>query len=185
MSNLDAICDKILQDARSEAEEILAAADLEIRKRREAEEERARAEAERRIRYTQDKMSALSEQIMAHASLSARDRLLSVKQDVISTVMTRAEQRIRELSNEDLLQKIMHSIGDEGLNPGDALILPPGTELELPADIPLERDPQIASGFALRRGGIIEKHDFVEVLGILRNELEQDILKVLREQENA
>lgn len=181
MSNLDNITRKILEDARAEAEAILQDAEKDVNQQLEKLEAETRFETERELRYARERARGLSEQFQAHAALKARDRVLQAKQNVIARVLAEAEKRLDGLSDAELGELIKAALAKAPLEEGDVLLLPEDRHPALPAGTAVETDPHMGSGFSVRRkGGVIEKHDFSEVMHVLQEELESDILHTLK-----
>lgn len=180
MSKLDQITEKIKADAGEQAASILSEMDEKIRAMTASAVEKAEFECARRIAYTEASMPALTEQIVAHSSLEARDLVLQAKQEVISRVMTEAENRLNSLGDTDLARMIGSALEKSPAGPETVVLLPPGRKPSLPAGVRTEESSELKSGFAIRRGDVLEKHDFTETLRILRDELEGGILQLLK-----
>ena len=180
MSNLTKISQKILDDAQAQAESLLAEARTKLDSLLEAEQKAAAAEAEDQLKKERENAVVLREHRLAHARLEARDKLLSARQNLIGQVLSAAETRLKALPDEELSRLIAEALALKPLAPGDQLLIPPGAKVQLPAGVKAEEDPSLCAGFSLHRAnGVIEKHDYCELLRNQREVLESQLLEFL------
>lgn len=180
MSKLDQITLKIKTEAEERAAAILSEMDEKIQSMTASAVEAAEYEAERKMIYAKGSLPALTEQIVAHSSLEARDRVLQAKQEVISKVMKKAEKRLNAIGDDELSGMIAKALEQSPPGPDTVIVLPKGRKPALPSGVKSEESTELKSGFSIRRGSILEKHDFNESLRILRDELERGILHALK-----
>lgn len=180
MSNLDNIINKIQSEAKAEAEAILDRAQRDAKSYLEGVQAQLATEIDRQVKYAEDKAEASKDHLMAGARLQARDLILAAQQDAINRIFDQAKAKILAMSDRELLQLIEKRLQSYQPETGDILVLPAGRKLALPPDIPVEYDPNLQSGFALRRGGVSEKHDYLEILDFQREDLEQALLELVQ-----
>lgn len=180
MSKLDQITEKIRGEAKERATMILSEMDERIAAMTATAVEKAEYESSRKVEYAENSKAALTEQILAHSSLVARDRVLQAKQEVISRVMAEAEKRLNSIGDEELSRMIADALKESPSGEETIVLLPAGKKPALPEGVRSEVSEDLKSGFAIRRGDILEKHDFNETLHILRDELERGILQALK-----
>lgn len=180
MSNLDNITHKIQSEAKAEAEAILDRAQNDSNSYLEGVKAELEAEIARQVKYAEEKAEASKDRVMAGARLQARDQVLSAQQDLINQIFDQAKAKLIAMSDRELLNLVKARLESYEPETGDVLILPLGRKLALPPEIPVEYDPQLKSGFALRRGGVSEKHDYLEILEFQRDDLEQALLDLVQ-----
>lgn len=179
MAQLDSITEKIRADAAAEAQGIIDAAQAQAEAALQQNEKALREEAERELAYAKTRVAGLREQRLARARLEARDRVLAAKQSLVDTVLGKAEEALRALSDEALAALIEARLADHTPRPGDVLLLPEGRKLKLSLSLPQRPDPQLQVGFAIENAGVSEKYDFLENLHWQRETLGQMILSSL------
>ncbi len=181
MSNLDNIKNKIMLEAQDEAEAVLDKARRENEAYLARVQNQVEEEIKRQIAYAKDKAGSLHEQIIAGAELKARDTVLAAQQELLTTVLDKAKEKLLQMSDEELSGLIQKRLETYRPETGDVLVLPVGRNIQLPDDIPVEYDARMKVGFALKRGGVSEKYDYIEILDYQRDELEHKIIALMQE----
>lgn len=194
---LDKLIERILGDARREAQEITAGAT------RRSEELAAEAEREAGRKYEHGVESARRDaedekkQRVTMASLEARKAVLAEKQALIEKIIGRALEEMASLPSEqyaEMMVKRLLAVGGEGEG---ELILSPADRETLGADVvrgvngALERGGgkgkvtlsdetrDIAGGFILRSGGVEVNGSLESEIASRREEIESKIVEVL------
>lgn len=180
MSNLDNITNKIQSEAKAEAEAILDRAQKDSHAYLEGVKAQVEEEIARQVQYAADKAEASKDHVMAGARLQARDQVLSAQQDLLNRIFDAARAKLQAMSDRELLDLVKARLASYAPETGDVLVLPLGRKLALPPEIPVEYDAHLRSGFALHRGGVSEKHDYLEILDFLRDDLAPDLLELVQ-----
>jgi V/A-type H+/Na+-transporting ATPase subunit E len=194
--SLEAISDRILAEARTEAERIESTAD------RQAQEARAAAKEDRADLISQATAAARREaerskrQRLAQAKLAARDAVISAKQGIIDEAFRRAAQKLAAISGDqyvDLMaalvarraaggEEIVLDAADETMN---SVIIERATSLLAPKASPIRlAGPKtgLGPGFILRRHNVEENYLFSRSLESAREELEAEVANVIFEE---
>lgn len=194
---LDNIIERIMNDAREEAEETREKARREADRIRSEAREKGREEYDRRMKAARRSAEQERDRKTAMASLEARNSVLEEKQSLIQQVFEEAVSRITGMpveEYEDLLaRQLMKVVGEEGgeliLSPRDRERL--GRRVVEKANESLERagsggrleladeTRNISGGFILRSGGIEINNSLESQIGSLREELEPSVVEEL------
>lgn len=179
MSNLDNITNKILEDARAQAQRLIADAERQGLRRIEEQTSNARQEAEEMIEKAKEESALIKDRIQTGAEREARDLVLSAKQEVIEKVFARAKKRLAEMSDEDYRKAITRVLRTHKVE-GMVLQLPKGRSYEAEG-VTVETDPTLESGFRLVTGGIRANYDYAALVDYLRESLEAEVLGIVTE----
>ena len=114
---LEDILDKIGSEAAQEKEKILREAREEAERSVEAVRERARVEAEKNLRRSRDEAERLKMQAGAEARLEVRKRLLSQKRNWLEKVPEKTLERLRA-GDSGISRKILGSMLERHLDEG-------------------------------------------------------------------
>jgi len=184
MSNLDNLIRKLIDDARSKAEEIQKDAD-KIRDKI-INEKLQKADEERRKIIHQASKEAEGEKnhIISSANLKARDMLISAKQQLIDKAFEAAREKLMNMPDELYAEFFRNNINSLKLN-GNELALVPDNRRELVESlgcgISVSNDESVKSGFVIIDGNIRINFTFEALLDLLRDSLESDIARLLFE----
>lgn len=112
MHNLDKILDKILSQARDEAEGVLAAAQRECKQIEKESVQRADGVVEAaRVRAQRDQEAAVA-RAASTADMKKREILLAAKVGMLEKAFAQAEQYLYDLSREDTCVFLAHLLAD-------------------------------------------------------------------------
>ncbi|MDD7592703.1 MAG: hypothetical protein PUJ57_00380 [Peptoniphilaceae bacterium] len=178
MSNLDNIKEQILLEAKKEIDalegEMLATLD---RERHDAMKE-ANAEAQRILERAKLEVPLIEERVQAEADRDDRNEKLRKKQELVDAVMHRAEEKLKSLPAQTVVDTLTHYLKTHPLNEGDVV--------ELPKDVTFQTDvgtvkeaADLKRGFRITREGVRENDDFLEVLYYMKDDVEQEVMKAL------
>lgn len=181
MSKLEKIKEKIMAEAQMEVSAIQQETEESLSALMTEALSKAKQEAERQVSYAKSRCESITEQVLSRAQLKARDQVLQAKQGVVARVLDEAEGRLSKLDDKDLSRLLKKAIEEKPLEEGDVILLPKGSKVDLPDGAVVEEDESLRAGFSIRRGGVIEKHDYVEILRLLRDDLEAGILQAVSE----
>lgn len=180
MSNLSNITDKIVTDAKVQADEILqkakARADRTVQMR-----ERMAEDARERILNAAHRDAALaSERIQSNAQLQVRDTSLATKQQVISEIFDEAKEELKNLPEASYLNYIKANIGTVG--PQTRLVVTKNHASAVAGAFPnakVSQDEFVESGFIVDQGGIQDNFTFDTYLDFIREDLEAEVARLL------
>lgn len=193
---IDELIDRIMSDARSEAERLVAQA------HEKGDNVQSEAEREAEEKYNQivdaARRSAEEEknQKVTMANLDARKAILEEKQQIIAEVFDRALDALRELPREQYVQMLVSQLVQVAGDGGGELVLSPadrervGEEVVKLANESLggearlvlsEETRDIAGGFVLLAGGVEINDSLESQVNSTREELEPRIVEILFE----
>lgn len=177
MSNIDKITNAILAEAQDEAQAILDQAAQDNEKYLAGVRAEVELELDQRVKQAEAKAQVLADRIVSGARIEARDQVLAAQQGLVDRVLEQAGQVFMNMSDEALANYIQKSLQSYTPQAGDVLLLPVGRDLKLECDLPIEHDPELRTGFAVKRSGITDRYDFILMLEDRRDDLERAILK--------
>ena len=177
MSSIDNITAKILSEAKLEAEQIKQ----EAAKEAEAIMVAATQEGEEAAQqiHQQAEIKAVSTRERLHASVDrqARDTVLSARQSVIERIFLLAEERLRDLSDDDYIASLKTFLKQIELEKGSVLLVPPRRKALLTdLDIPVQEDESITAGFKVIHNNIIDNYDYVELMNYRKEDLVPELV---------
>jgi len=174
LSNLDNIIEEILKDAESEAEKII---------------EKAKKDSENLKEKTENDVARQVEKIMEKAKVDgeqAKERMISnsklvAKQDIIDKVLENAKEKLKDIDHDLYLKYVENALKSLDVKEDSEILL---TEKE--KSLAKETlfgikvaDDTVLSGFSLRNGKILFNNEFSSIIDNLKEDLEQDIAKML------
>ena len=199
MTGLEKITDRILAEARAQADEIRGQAEGEAGAvLREAEESllRLREEAKEREALVKKELEARAR---SSASLKKRQLILAAKQDMIREQLEKAHQSLLEMGAEEYFSFIEQMVrqsalpkeGEIRFSERDLKRLPDGFDKRLNqaaaergGSLKIGSEPaHVDGGFLLDYGGIEENCSFQALLTARRDECSDQIQKLLFETE--
>lgn len=199
MTGLEKITDRILAEARAQADEIRGQAEEEAGAvLREAEESllRLREEAKEREALVKKELEARAR---SSASLKKRQLILAAKQDMIREQLEKAHQSLLEMGAEEYFSFIEQMVrqsalpkeGEIRFSERDLKRLPDGFDkclnqaaAERGGSLKIGSEPaHVDGGFLLDYGGIEENCSFQALLTARRDECSDQIQKLLFETE--
>ncbi|HHV72756.1 MAG TPA: V-type ATP synthase subunit E [Clostridia bacterium] len=178
MSNLDNLVQKILDDAKYQAdmimeeskkvnEEIINAKVKEANERKAKILERAATEA-----------SLLKERVISNAELQVRNEKLKAKQEVVERVFSLAKERLKNIDEEKYISYLKNTLKGLNLKGTETLIVPEKMKAKVKAlelGLKVSDKETIDSGFLLKDEGVLLNHTFDALVDFLREELEVDV----------
>lgn len=180
MSNLDKIKNKVIAEAEAQAKAILEDAQNESKAYLEQLRLSTESELAKQKQYAEEHATGIKQRVEASSQLKARDCQLAARQALLDEVFAKAKEKLLKMSDDKLAGLISEKLEQRKFKEGEVLVLPEGKELKLDTQIPVEHDPALKVGFAFRDGGVSEKYDFLEILDLQREDLEQEILKIMQ-----
>ena len=192
MSNVKNITSKILKDAESGKENILAAAEEEKNKILSKKASSANEIAQEILQKAEADAKSKKERVISSAKLKVRNNKLAAKQEIIDEVFEKSINKLTELSKEQFLNFVKNSILSMNLTGKQTLILnETGLKFvddsfidelnkEAKATIALSKTAgNFKGGFILENNGIEINSTYEALVSSLRDELEFEVAKVL------
>lgn len=192
MSNVKNITSKILKDAESGKENILAAAEEEKNKILSKKASAANEIAQEILQKAEADAKSKKERVISSAKLKVRNNKLAAKQEIIDEVFEKSINKLTELSKEQFLNFVKNSILSMNLTGKQTLILnETGLKFvddsfieelnkEAKATIALSKIAgNFKGGFILENNGIEINSTYEALVSSLRDELEFEVAKVL------
>lgn len=172
MSSIDNILEKILSEARLEAEQITQDAALQAEAIIADASQEGENEARQIHQQAEIKASATREHVHASVNRQARDTILTARQAVIERVFELAEERLIHLPDEDYIASIQTILDQITLPEGSKILVPPARQaLFTDPDLPIEGDPGVMTGFKVIVNNIIDNYDYVELMNYRKEDL--------------
>lgn len=185
MSNLDNITQKILGDAKLEAEEIKnkameEAGQITSEKLKEVETlktkllEKAKLDAE-----------AAKEKIISEATLKNRDKSLLAKQGVMERVFKLAKEKLENLSDEEYKKFVKETIESLALKGTEEIVVQKGRK-DLFKDFAFKiSDETVESGFEIIDEKTVINYNFNDLIDFTRKDLEGEVVALLFDQKGV
>lgn len=198
MEGKDAIINKIMSDADSQAEEILAQAkakaEAQVKKALD-ESEALQADAAKKA---EDAGSELITRRLTVAGLDVKKQMLAVKKELIDASFAKAESVLAGLEDDDYL-KLISAMLAKSASDGDTVIVSANDKSRITADFIKKQSKKLGISLTLGKeygdfdggiiltGGGVDKNLTLEVeLKLLYDEIQADVAAILfKETENA
>jgi len=182
MSNLENLINKILEDAKIEADKILEESakinkDILDSKINEANEKKKKI-----LDKAVNEASMIKDRIISNAELKVRDEKLKIKQEIIDKVFDLAKKKLKELTEDEYIKFLTNNLKSINLKGTEILIVPENMKARVKAieSMPKVSDDEIVdSGFILKDGDIAVNYSFDSLVDYLREELETEIAQHL------
>lgn len=182
MSNLENIVNKIVDDAKAEADRIKEEAmraneDITSSKINEANERRKRI-----IERAKADAVMIKDRIISNAELKVRDEKLKAKQEILDRVFALAKERLKDLDENDYLGFLNNSLNNLDLKGDEVLIVPDKVKSKVKdqgLSVAVSDNETVESGFVLKDKDIIMNFSFDALVNYAREELESEIAQEL------
>lgn len=182
MSNIDNITQKILADARAQAEEIASQTQQAVDELLSESHVRAQTQSERIIEKATEEASHRKAMIISNARIKARDEALEAKQVILGRVFDMARRMLSQLSDQefgDFLQRTLKGIELTG----DEKLVVPGERLafvkQMGLSVPIDEEQTVADGFQLRGSQMVLNYSFPDLVEMIKPEMEGEIIQRL------
>ncbi len=185
MSNLDNLTQKILEDAKNKASEIVEEAEKKNRSHINHRVKEANDRREKILEKAAAEAQMLKGRVISSAELKVRDEKLSAKQEVMDKVFQMAKDRLSNLDQKEYLGYVKSSLEKVKTDGRPTLLVPKGkmNQLEeLSKDMELVEDPSVKSGYILKDGEIVYNYTFDALVDEIREDLEGEIAQKLFEE---
>lgn len=196
MSGIDRIYDKIINDAKEQADKRLDEAKQKISVMKKAVKEQLDEKKQEQIELAEKEAENIIKRAVANRNLEGKKQLLSVKQKVISKVFETAHVELMNMPENDLLKMYKDLIigslekgkNEIMLNEDDAKAIGQKLIDLLEKDIDSSFRVSLSSHFIQDDKGVIVRNEniysnsvFSSILKYKKQELETDIMKILFE----
>lgn len=188
MSNIQNLTDKIKEEAKVKASEILQVANLEASKIIELKQKEASKVSEEIINKANIEASAKEERIISNATLSVRNKKLQAKQEIIEKTLKRAVVLLSNLSADDYKAFVKRSIESLDLKGNEKVIINKKSESiiteefikSINSNLTLSSERrQCSDGVIVERNGIETNFTFEALVNSLKDSLEFDVANKL------
>ncbi len=179
------IQEKILSDAKAEADAILAKGQAEAKAILEAARQKAQKETEKTMAlYATEAQKAKSKEISA-ADMQAKKQVLAKKQQLIEEVMQEAKEKLHSLSETEYKVVLIGMLDQAQVAEGAELIFSEQDKAAFGADIASrgytisEETRELDGGFVVKEGDIEYNYSFSSILTVEKEQLEQTAAQIL------
>lgn len=194
MSNINNLTSKIIKDAEDKKEAILLEAEQEKNKILNKKQEEANIAEKTVLEKAEREAVSRKERIISSAQLQARNEKLRAKQEIIGEVFETSIEALCNISKDDFKEFIKTSILNNNISGNQKLILNSSgkkivdeallaeinKELGSEASIALSEETRnFKGGFILEKEGIEINNTFEALVNSLRDDLSQEVAKVL------
>lgn len=194
MSNINNLTSKIIKDAEDKKEAILLEAEQEKNKILNKKQEEANIAEKTVLEKAEREAVSRKERIISSAQLQARNEKLRAKQEIIGEVFETSIEALCNISKDDFKEFIKTSILNNNISGNQKLILNSSgkkivdeallaeinKELGSEASIALSEETRnFKGGFILEKEGIEINNTFEALVNSLRDDLSQEVSKVL------
>lgn len=179
MAELSNLTNRILDEAKKSADEIVKSAELKSEKIIEKSKEDAKTSYDSIVGKGALEAENLKERLKSNAKLKARDNELNAKQEVIKKVFEEALEDMKNIDNEKLVSYIQNNASfSEG-----SLLVVQKDKLNFIKDrfpqLRVSEERFVESGFVEISGGIEKNFTFGTQIDYIKDEVQGEIAKVL------
>lgn len=179
MAELSNLTNRILEEAKSLADEIVKSAELKAENIMKKSNEQAKLRYDSIVEKGTLEAENLKERLKSNAKLKARDNELNAKQEVIKRVFEETLEDVKNIDDEKLISYIQNNASFSE----DSILLVQKDRL----DLIKEKFPQskvseerfVDSGFVEISGGIEKNFTFSTQIDYIKDEIQGEIAKVL------
>ncbi|NLY20728.1 MAG: hypothetical protein GXZ08_05560 [Tissierellia bacterium] len=185
MSNIDNIKNKIEENSNERVEEILNESKEICDKILLDKENEAKIASEAIVSKANRDAELLIEKIVSRASLSNRDKLLGVKQNIVEDVFEKALIELNDLPEDKYLSFFNKTIADIDLDDTMSFVLPKQYREAVRKANPNINisEEETESGFKISKDNIVLNYNFNDLVDYMRADLEAEIASILFKEE--
>lgn len=180
MSNLDQIVKKIIEDAKTEADQILAQTRKESDQILETSKEHVSEEVDVILEHAKTDAKLTKERELSTIERQARDLILEARQETITRIFNLAIDELKDMDDETYKKGILSYIQKKQLTKDKQIVLPACRKNIQIDGFNCCYDDQFLTGFKIQSDGICENHDYVELVQYLKEDLIQYVLDELK-----
>jgi len=185
MSNLDNLTQKILEDAKNKASEIVEEAEKKNRSHINHRVKEANERREKIIEKAAAEAQMLKSRVISSAELKVREEKLSAKQEVMDKVFQMEKDKLSDLDQKEYLDYVKSSLEKIRTDGKPTLLIPKGKMdqlKELSKEMELVEDESVRSGYILKDGEVVYNYTFDALVDEIREDLEGEIAQKLFEE---
>ncbi|OLR64471.1 V-type ATP synthase subunit E [Peptoniphilus porci] len=180
MAGLENILNKIIEDAKTKADEIIVEAEDKKNTIVENRKDDAKFLADKINEISKREREDILKRVKSSAELKARDDILAEKHKVIDRVLEKAIVELENLSEEDFVKFVKNNV--EGVEDKNSILDVPSKYREAVKNANLGfkvSDEDVDRGFVLHNGNLIYNGDFRAIVKSEREELEKFLAEKL------
>lgn len=184
MSNLENLIEKIIEDAKTEANSIIEAANKEkaaLIKKREIKAEKEKAEIIEKAEFDNNLMR---ERIISKAEVDSRNIMLEEKQKIIKRVFEISKEKLKSLDKETYINYLKNKINNLDLKGTETLIVQENMIDEikkLNLFFEVSKDEFVESGFLIKDDNVFINYKFNDLVDFYKEDLINDVVVKLFE----
>ena len=179
MSNLDNLVAEILQQAKKEANRILAKVKAENLEFTEKENKKIQREVDILEQKSKEEAISLKERILSNANLKSRDMILQAKEELVDRVLEKALERLKNIDKNSYLEFVENVLKSLKISKNAEIILTRKMKEEFGDEIfgyKVSEDV-VESGCSIKDGNLVYNNEFSNLLEFNKEDLEKEILK--------
>ena len=182
MSNLENLTNKILDDAKKEADRIIEESkkineDIVNSKVKDANEKKKKI-----LEKADTEAAMLKDRIISNAELKVRDEKLKAKQEVLNRVFELSKEKLKDINENQYLEFLKNNLKTLNLKGTELLIVPDKMKSKVKASglyPKVSDDEAVESGFLIKDNDVTMNFSFDSLVDYIRDELESEIAQDL------
>ncbi|MBC7088449.1 MAG: hypothetical protein H5T96_08285 [Tissierellales bacterium] len=182
MSNLENLTQRIIEDAKKEAEEIRKEADEKSKNIIGSKVSLAQNEAKKIIDKSKQEAVLIKERAISAAKLKSRDQELEAKQYILDRAFEKAKQQLKNLDDQSFEKLLSEALKDIKEDSSVTVIISEDKKNLVPKfnkNLNVEIDNTIDGGFIIKEDNVYYNFTFDAMINGLREELETEIASIL------
>lgn len=182
MSNLENLTNKILEDAKIEADRIMEESARTNQNILDSKINEANEKKKKILEKAANEASMIKDRIISNAELKVRDEKLKIKQEIIDKVFDLSKERLKELNEDEYIKFLSNNLKSINLKGTEILIVPEKMKDKVKSieSLPkVSENETVDSGFILKDSDVAINFSFDSLVDYLREELETEIAQHL------
>jgi len=182
MSNLENITNKILEDAKIEADRIMKDSAKVNQNIMDSKINEANEKKKKILEKAANEALMIKDRIVSNAELKVRDEKLKIKQEIIDKVFALSKERLKELTEDEYIKFLSNNLKSISLKGTEILIVPEKMKDKVKSigSLPkVSENETVDSGFILKDNDVAINFSFDSLVDYLREELETEIAQHL------
>ncbi|MBS4882890.1 MAG: V-type ATP synthase subunit E [Peptoniphilus harei] len=180
MAGLENILNKIIEDAKTKADEIIKEAEEKQHIVVEKREDDAKFLADKINEISKKEREDILKRAKSSAELKARDNILAEKHKLIDKVLEEAVAELENLSEEDFIKFVKNNV--KGVEDKNSILDVPSKYRDAVKNADLDfkvSETDVERGFVLHNGNLIYNGDFKSIVKSEREDLEKFLAEKL------
>lgn len=179
MSNLNNLIEEIVQEAKKEANQIMEKTKVENLNFSENEDKKIEKLCKEIQQKAEIEAVADKERMISNANLKARDMVLLAKQEIVSEILSKALEKLRNLEESEYLNFLKTVLEKVNKTEETEIILSNSMKEKLGEKVLGYKvsSQTVDSGCSIKTGEIIYNNEFTTLLDFYREDLEKEILE--------